>query len=41
MYYGGADSCLALTAVQLSDLLGYLRKCPPPTRKRAGMILPD
>jgi hypothetical protein len=42
MYYGGADSCLALATAQLSELLGYLRKCPAPqTRKRSGMILAD
>jgi beta-1,4-mannooligosaccharide/beta-1,4-mannosyl-N-acetylglucosamine phosphorylase len=42
MYYGGADSCLALAVAELSDVLGYLRKCPaPPMRKRAGMVLLD
>jgi beta-1,4-mannooligosaccharide/beta-1,4-mannosyl-N-acetylglucosamine phosphorylase len=28
VYYGGADTCLALATAQLSDLLGYLRTCP-------------
>jgi beta-1,4-mannooligosaccharide/beta-1,4-mannosyl-N-acetylglucosamine phosphorylase len=28
MYYGGADSCLALATAPLADLLDYLRKCP-------------
>jgi predicted GH43/DUF377 family glycosyl hydrolase len=28
MYYGGADTCLALATVQLDDVLGYLRRCP-------------
>ena len=38
LYYGGADTCLALATVQLADVLGYLRKSPsPPPRKRAGM----
>lgn len=40
MYYGGADSCLALATAQLSDLLTYLRSCPaPPLRKRLGIAL--
>jgi predicted GH43/DUF377 family glycosyl hydrolase len=42
LYYGGADTCLALATAQLSDVLGYLATCPaPPTRKRAGMTVPD
>ncbi len=28
MYYGGADTCLAMATARLSDLLGYLRTCP-------------
>jgi len=28
LYYGGADTCVALATAKLSDLLGYLRKCP-------------
>jgi predicted GH43/DUF377 family glycosyl hydrolase len=40
IYYGGADSCLALATVQLPELLDYLRKCPAPKpRKRTGMTL--
>ena len=40
MYYGGADSCLALATGQLSDVLTYLRSCPaPPLRKRPGMTV--
>ncbi len=27
LYYGGADTCLALATAQLSDMLGYLRTC--------------
>jgi hypothetical protein len=27
---GGADSCVALATAKLSDLLGYIRKCPAP-----------
>ena len=42
MYYGGADSCLALARAELSELLDYLRKCPaPPERKRKGMASLD
>jgi predicted GH43/DUF377 family glycosyl hydrolase len=42
LYYGGADTCLALATAQLPDLLSYLRKCPaPPTRKRTGMAVFD
>ena len=41
LYYGGADTCLALATAQLSDVLSYLHTCPvPKTRKRAGMTLP-
>ena len=28
MYYGGADTCIALATAALSDLLEYIRKCP-------------
>ena len=42
IYYGAADTSIALATAQLSDLLGYLRDCPAvPTRKRAGMTLID
>lgn len=30
MYYGGADTCIAMATVSISDLLEYLRKCPEP-----------
>ncbi|MBI5762762.1 MAG: glycosidase [Planctomycetes bacterium] len=30
LYYGGADSCLALATANVSDLLDYLRQCPAP-----------
>jgi len=30
MYYGGADSCVALATARLSDLLEYVRSCPAP-----------
>jgi predicted GH43/DUF377 family glycosyl hydrolase len=42
LYYGGADTCVALATAQLSDLLSFLRKCPAPEpRKRPGMTLFD
>jgi predicted GH43/DUF377 family glycosyl hydrolase len=38
MYYGGADSCLALATARLTDVLDYVRACPaPPLRERPGM----
>lgn len=30
MYYGGADSCIAMATASLGDLLEYIRKCPEP-----------
>lgn len=30
MYYGAADSCIALATANISDLLTYLKKCPEP-----------
>jgi predicted GH43/DUF377 family glycosyl hydrolase len=30
MYYGGADTCIALATAQVSDLLSFLRDCPAP-----------
>lgn len=42
IYYGGADSCLALATAQVSDLLDYLRDCPAPqNRMRKSMTLLD
>lgn len=39
MYYGCADTSLALATAQVSDLLDYLRDCPaPPTPKRLGRM---
>ena len=38
LYYGGADTCLALATAQLSDVLDYLRTCRAPrTREHAEM----
>lgn len=35
IYYGAADSCIALATASLSDLLTYIRACPapPPARR--------
>ena len=42
MYYGGADSCLALATANLSEILEYLRTCPaPPLRRRLGIALSE
>jgi len=30
MYYGGADSCIALATANVDDLLEYIKKCPKP-----------
>jgi predicted GH43/DUF377 family glycosyl hydrolase len=30
MYYGGADTCIALATATISDLLEYIRRCPEP-----------
>lgn len=30
IYYGGADSCVALASARLSDLLEHVRSCPAP-----------
>ena len=30
MYYGGADTCIALATASLSDLLEYIKSCPEP-----------
>ena len=39
MYYGGADSCVALATGQLADVLDYLRSCPSqPLHARPGMM---
>ncbi len=31
IYYGGADSCIALATAQMTELLDYLRNCPQPS----------
>jgi predicted GH43/DUF377 family glycosyl hydrolase len=42
IYYGGADSCLALATAQLAEVLNFLRTCPAPhTRKATGMTLAE
>ena len=42
MYYGGADSCLALATARCADLLDYLRACPAPhKRRRPGIVSSD
>ena len=39
MYYGGADSCLALATANLAGVLDYIRSCPaPPKRDRSGVL---
>ncbi|MFH1619931.1 MAG: glycosidase [bacterium] len=29
VYYGGADTCVALATASMKDVLGYIKKCPP------------
>ncbi|MFA8018407.1 glycosidase [Bremerella cremea] len=42
MYYGGADSCMAVATTQLSRLLDYVHSCPaPPARRRMGVAMPE
>ncbi len=31
IYYGGADSCIALATAHLSEILDYLKRCPDPS----------
>jgi predicted GH43/DUF377 family glycosyl hydrolase len=33
LYYGGADTCMALATAQVSDVLSYLRGCPTPIQR--------
>jgi predicted GH43/DUF377 family glycosyl hydrolase len=41
IYYGGADSCIAVATARLADLLEYLRNCPvPAARTRPEIIVP-
>lgn len=39
LYYGGADTCLALATAQLSDLLKYLRTCPAPRSVNRKIVM--
>ncbi len=42
MYYGGADSCIALATAQLSEVMDYVKSCPAPvTREKLGIAVPD
>jgi beta-1,4-mannooligosaccharide/beta-1,4-mannosyl-N-acetylglucosamine phosphorylase len=42
MYYGGADSCIAIAYANLSELLKYVKSCPTPGRKeKLGIVLPN
>lgn len=34
MYYGAADSCIAMATASLSDLLEYIQKCPEPKEEK-------
>jgi predicted GH43/DUF377 family glycosyl hydrolase len=36
IYYGAADSAIALATATLSDLVAYLRSCPRPEHRRVG-----
>jgi predicted GH43/DUF377 family glycosyl hydrolase len=36
IYYGAADSAIALTTATLSDLVAYVRSCPRPEQRRVG-----
>ena len=39
MYYGGADSCLALATANLADVLDYIRSCPAPPKRDRSVVL--
>jgi len=40
MYYGAADSCVALATARVSELVSYLQSCPAtPQRKRQGVLV--
>jgi predicted GH43/DUF377 family glycosyl hydrolase len=42
VYYGGADTCIALATVTLTDVLDFLHGCPAPkTRRRPGIASAD
>lgn len=34
MYYGGADSCVALATANIDDMISYILSCPDPRNKR-------
>jgi predicted GH43/DUF377 family glycosyl hydrolase len=36
IYYGAADSAIALATATLSDLVAYVRSCPRPEQRRVG-----
>jgi len=36
IYYGAADSAIALATANLSDLVAYVRSCPRPEHRRVG-----
>jgi predicted GH43/DUF377 family glycosyl hydrolase len=36
IYYGAADSAIALATASLSDVLAYVRSCPRPEHRRVG-----
>lgn len=38
LYYGGADTCLALATAQLADVLEYLRQCPAPSNRKLASV---
>jgi len=40
LYYGGADTCLALATAQFSDILDYLQTCPEPRMPYRGEKIP-
>jgi predicted GH43/DUF377 family glycosyl hydrolase len=42
LYYGGADTCLALATAHLDELLAYLAQCPTPqNHNRRSMMLSE
>jgi len=30
LYYGAADTCIAMATANLNDLLDYIKRCPEP-----------
>ena len=42
LYYGGADSCIALATAKLSEMLDYIKSCPAPSLKeKLGIAVPE